>query len=62
MPAARVQNWRELAEAASKETDSTKLLEMVAQLCDALDEVHTNGQPTDPEPSKAETLHNERAA
>jgi len=35
---------------------------MVAQLCDALDEVHTNGEPIAPEPPKAETLHNERAA
>ena len=62
MAAAPVPNWRQLAEAASRETDSATLLQMVAQLCDALDKVHTDGQPTDPEPSQAETLHNERAA
>ena len=62
MAAAPVANWRQLAQAASQETDSTKLLQMVADLCDALDKVHTDGQPTDPEPSQAETLHNERAA
>jgi hypothetical protein len=30
-------SWRKLATAASKETDTTKLIELVHQLCDSLD-------------------------
>ena len=37
MSAAPVPNWRQLAEAASHETHSAKLLQMVAHLCEALD-------------------------
>jgi len=46
MCAAPVPNWRQLAEAASKETDHNKLLKIVGQLCDSLDKVHTNEQTT----------------
>lgn len=31
-------NWRELAAAAARETDSEKLARIIEQLCDALDE------------------------
>jgi hypothetical protein len=40
MSAARVPNWRPLAEAASKEHDHEKLLQVVRELCDALDKDH----------------------
>jgi hypothetical protein len=62
MAAAPVPNWRQLAEAASKETDSAKLLRIVGQLCESLDKAHTNEQPSDSEPPQAETLHAGRAA
>ena len=34
----RGQDWQALAEQASKETDAEKMLMLVSQLCDALDE------------------------
>lgn len=37
MSAAPVPNWRQLAEAASNESDHAKLLQIVGQLCNALD-------------------------
>jgi hypothetical protein len=40
MTAAPVPNWRPLAEAASKEHDHEKLLQVVRELCDALDKDH----------------------
>jgi hypothetical protein len=40
MSAAPVPNWRPLAEAASKEHDHEKLLQVVRELCDALDKDH----------------------
>jgi len=56
MSAAPAPNWRQLAEAASHETDPAKLLEIVGQLCDSLDKVHTNEQSIDPEPPKRNHL------
>ena len=56
MSAAPAPNWRQLAEAASHESDPAKLLQIVGQLCDSLDKVHTNEQSIDPEPPQAEAL------
>ena len=56
MSAAPVPNWRQLAEAASRESDPAKLLEIVGQLCRSLDKVHTNEQATEPEPPQDEAL------
>jgi hypothetical protein len=56
MSAAPVPNWRQLAEAASRETDPAKLLQIVGQLCRSLDKVHTNEQATEPEPPQDEAL------
>jgi hypothetical protein len=53
MCAAPVPNWRQLAEAASNERHHAKLLQIVRQLCDSLDNVHTNERFTDPEPPQA---------
>jgi hypothetical protein len=53
MSAAPVPNWRQLAEAASRESDPAKLLQIVGQLCRSLDKVHTNEQATEPEPPQA---------
>jgi hypothetical protein len=53
MSAAPVPNWRQLAEAASRESDPAKLLHIVGQLCDSLDKVHTNEHATEPEPPQA---------
>ena len=60
MCAAPVPNWRQLAEAASKETDHNKLLKIVGQLCDSLDKVHTNEQTTGQDPSEQEAPYNGR--
>jgi hypothetical protein len=56
MSAVPVPNWRQLAEAASRESDPAKLLQIVGQLCRSLDKVHTNEQATEPEPPQAEAL------
>jgi len=62
MCAAPVPNWRQLAEAASKETDHNKLLKIVGQLCDSLDKVHTNEQSTGQDPSEEEAPSNGNGA
>jgi hypothetical protein len=45
MAAAPVPNWRQLAEAASKEPNSAKLLQTVEQLCESLDRHTSMEQP-----------------
>ena len=62
MSTAPVPSWHQLAEAASNETDSAKLLQIVRQLCDSLDKVHTNEPPSEPEPPQAKAPANGRAA
>jgi len=46
-PSPRWEDWREIAERASNETDPKKLIQLVRQLCDVLDQHEAKGKPTE---------------
>lgn len=45
-PACRTQDWRQIAEQASKEQDPQKLLRLIQDLCDNLDHRDREGKRT----------------